>query len=179
MPFTPFHMGPALALKALAGRHFSVLVFGVAQVAMDIEPLVGLIRGSPVLHGWTHTYVGALGIGAVTACVAPPLCRPILAFWNRLLDELLFQWHVSEAGIGIVPALSGAFIGTLSHVALDSLMHADMGPLRPWSHSNGLLGWIEPLDLHLYCVRAGVFGLLFWCGRGAWRKRRQRLGAVD
>lgn len=178
MPFTPFHMGPALALKALTGRHFSVLVFGIAQVAMDIEPLVGLIRGSRVLHGWTHTYIGALGIAAVVACVAPPICRPILSVWNHLLDELQFPWHVSESGIGTFPALSGAFIGTLSHVALDSFMHADIEPLRPWSASNGLLGSIETLDLYLYCVRAGVLGMLAWYVRGVWRKRRQRADAA-
>ena len=51
MPFTPFHMGAGLALKAMAGRHFSVLTFGMAQVAMDIEPLVGMLRGAAVLHG--------------------------------------------------------------------------------------------------------------------------------
>lgn len=55
MPFTPFHMGAGLALKAVAGRHFSVLTFGIAQVAMDIEPLVGMLRGAAVLHGPTHT----------------------------------------------------------------------------------------------------------------------------
>ena len=46
MPFTPRHLGPGFAIKALAGRHFSLLTFGVAQVTMDIEPLVGLIRGA-------------------------------------------------------------------------------------------------------------------------------------
>ncbi|MCB1770876.1 MAG: hypothetical protein KDJ31_14465 [Candidatus Competibacteraceae bacterium] len=42
MPFTPLHRGPGLAIKALAGRRFSLLTFGIAQVAMDIEPLIGL-----------------------------------------------------------------------------------------------------------------------------------------
>jgi hypothetical protein len=38
MPFTPLHMGPGLAIKALAGHRFSILTFGIAQVAMDVEP---------------------------------------------------------------------------------------------------------------------------------------------
>ncbi len=59
MPFTPFHMGPGLLVKAVAGRHFSILTFGIAQVAMDIEPLMGLMRGATVLHGPTHTYPAA------------------------------------------------------------------------------------------------------------------------
>jgi hypothetical protein len=51
MRFTPLHMGPALALEGVGARHFNVLVFGIAQLAMDIEPLVGLVQGAEVLHG--------------------------------------------------------------------------------------------------------------------------------
>jgi biotin transporter BioY len=69
MPATPLHMGAGLAIKALAGRHFSVLAFGVAQVAMDIEPLVGIISGADVLHGPTHTYLGAFVIAVVVTAL--------------------------------------------------------------------------------------------------------------
>jgi hypothetical protein len=48
MPFTPFHMGPGLAVKAVFGRYFSLMVFGFSQVAIDIEPLVRIIRGDAV-----------------------------------------------------------------------------------------------------------------------------------
>ncbi len=34
MPFTPFHMGPGTAIKAVTGRHFSLTIFGFAQVLM-------------------------------------------------------------------------------------------------------------------------------------------------
>ena len=37
MPFTPFHMGPGLAVKAVCGRYFSLVVFGFSQVAIDIN----------------------------------------------------------------------------------------------------------------------------------------------
>ena len=33
-PFTPLHLGPGLALKALGGRHFSLMVFAGAQVRL-------------------------------------------------------------------------------------------------------------------------------------------------
>lgn len=36
MPFTPIHLGPGAACKAIGGRHFSFMVFGGAQVLMDI-----------------------------------------------------------------------------------------------------------------------------------------------
>jgi len=66
MPFTPFHMGPGLAVKAVTGRYFSLTVFGFCQVAIDIEPLVRMIRGDIVIHGFTHTYLGATLIAFVS-----------------------------------------------------------------------------------------------------------------
>jgi hypothetical protein len=63
MPVTPLHMGPALAAKALCGRHFSLLVFGFSQVVIDLEPLIRIQRDDAVLHGFTHTYLGATLLG--------------------------------------------------------------------------------------------------------------------
>ncbi|MGR9013877.1 MAG: DUF4184 family protein [Gammaproteobacteria bacterium] len=78
MPFTPFHMGAALIVKPAAQRHFSVIAFGVAQIAMDIEPLIGMLKNSENLHGHTHTFIGALVIGLLVALVTAYICRPIL-----------------------------------------------------------------------------------------------------
>lgn len=176
MPFTPFHMGPALAFKAVSGRYFSVLVFGIAQVAMDIEPLIGMIRGANVLHGWTHSYVGATLIGLLVALLLPPLCRRLLVRWNVELAHHGAGWLGSPAGIGWVPSATGAFVGTYSHVVLDSIMHPDMTPLSPWSASNALLGFISIGDLHAACVVAGVFGMAVWLARGLWARRQRRAG---
>lgn len=174
VPFTPFHMGPALALKAVSGRYFSVLAFGIAQVAMDIEPLVGMVRNADVLHGWSHTYVGATFIGILVALVAPPLCRLISARWNSELEHHDVGWLGSPENVGWVPVSTGVFVGTYSHVALDSIMHADISPLSPWSESNRLLGVISIGELHTVCVAAGVFGVAVWITLGLWVKRQRR-----
>jgi len=96
LPFTPFHMGPALALKAVSGRYFSVLVFGIAQIAMDIEPLIGMILNADVLHGWSHTYVGATVIGILVTFAAPPSARLILRRWNSELERHGVGWFGSS-----------------------------------------------------------------------------------
>jgi membrane-bound metal-dependent hydrolase YbcI (DUF457 family) len=54
----------------------------------------------------------------------------------------------------------GAFVGTYSHVLLDSVMHSDMRPLAPLSDSNALLHVITVESLHLACVLAAVLGVL-------------------
>lgn len=171
MPFTPLHMGPGLAIKALAGRRFSVPTFGIAQVAMDIEPLIGLVRGSSVLHGPTHTYLAAFVIAIVVAIVSPPICRPILRRWNR---ELLFYrlgWLVEPESFSPLPVITGAFVGTIFHVILDSIMHSDISPFSPWSNTNALLGLISIEALHQFCMVAGLVGVVGWLFV-AWCKQR-------
>jgi hypothetical protein len=70
VPFTPFHMGPGLGVKAILGQRFSWMIFGLSQVAMDVEPLVRILRHDPEVHGFTHTYLGATLIGAVGCVLA-------------------------------------------------------------------------------------------------------------
>ncbi|WP_295408053.1 DUF4184 family protein [uncultured Thiocystis sp.] len=171
MPFTPLHLGPGFAIKALAGRHFSLLTFGVAQVAMDIEPLIGLMNGADRLHGITHTYLAALMIAVAVAVIAPTLCRPLLRRWNRELVFYRWEGLVTPAVSTPVAVIAGAFVGTLSHVLLDRLMHADLTPFTPWSDANGLLGLMSIPAVHQGCLMAGLFGLAVWL-MVAWRQRR-------
>jgi hypothetical protein len=124
MPFTPFHMGPGLALKAVAGRHLSLMVFGVSQVAMDLEVLVRIVRQDPVLHGFTHTYAGATLVGAVSAVVGKPLSQAILDRIRGGPEDRAYLFLLGPPRLSWRAALVGAFAGTWSHVLLDSFMHA-------------------------------------------------------
>ena len=62
-------------------------------------------------------------------------------------------------------AAAGAFIGTYSHVALDSLMHLDIRPFAPFSDDNAILGAISYPMLHVACAVAGVAGVALWLVR--------------
>ncbi|MEY2633278.1 MAG: hypothetical protein RIR00_1932 [Pseudomonadota bacterium] len=170
MPFTPFHLGPGLAIKAIAGERFSLIAFGLAQVAMDIEPLLGMLRGAAVLHGPTHTYLGAALIAPGVAGLVPLLGSPLLRRWNRELACLgLDRWRAPEKWSPLPIAL-GAGLGTLSHVLLDSLMHTDIQPLAPWSAVNALWHLLPVSALHELCIASGGLGLLGWLGRGLRRQ---------
>lgn len=60
MPSTPFHIGAAMLIKPAATTRFSLIAFGLAQIIIDIEPGIDMLRGSPVLHGASLTVIGAL-----------------------------------------------------------------------------------------------------------------------
>lgn len=167
MPFTPFHFGPGMAMKAAMGRHFSLVAFGAAQVAMDIEPLLHMLRGDARLHGFTHTWLGALLVGAVAWPGAKLLYPPLAAVWNAGLDGPRFA---IAPRVDWMPAAVGAFAGTLSHVVLDAVMHADMTPFAPFAAGNPWLHALSIETLHLACVAAGVFGFAAWTLRAAMRR---------
>jgi len=163
MPFTPFHLGPGALCKAVGGRHFSFMVFGGAQVLMDIEPLIGLLRQQPILHGHTHTLAGALFIGSAAALLGRPISEWVLRLLS--IDHARLRWRA---------AVAGAFIGTCSHVMLDALMHADMRPWWPLAEGNALLGAVPLGALHLLCLGCGVLGAACLALRARQRARSRR-----
>jgi hypothetical protein len=160
MPFTPFHLGPGAALKAVCGRHFSFMVFGGTQVLMDIEPLIGIIEGKSVLHGYSHTIVGATIIGSAAGIIG----RPISIYVLKLLriKHHAFSWLAS---------FSGSLIGSFSHIALDAIMHSDMNPFWPLVQGNNLLGLITNSSLHVLCLGLGVFGGIVMARRAAFNAK--------
>lgn len=155
-------MGAALIVKPAAKRHFSVITFGLAQIAMDIEPGIGMMLDRDILHGPGHTLIGALLIALVIVWIAPHICNQILARYNR---EVLFYeipWLCEPGSVTRTAVLSGALFGTLSHVVLDSLMHADIRPLAPLTADNPLLGLVSHDGVYVWCVVFGVAGAAAW-----------------
>ncbi|MFC1747796.1 metal-dependent hydrolase [Pseudomonadota bacterium] len=151
MPFTPLHMGPGILIKALLQGSFSLMVFGWAQIVMDLQPLFVMISGEGHLHGFSHTYVGAALLALFSALSGKYLSE----FGLRVLglskqdNPINISWWV---------AIASAFIGTFSHVVLDSIMHSDVEPFYPVSVSNGLHGIISVEFLHQLCLYSALFG---------------------
>ena len=147
MPFTPIHLGAGLAAKAIGQRQFSLMIFAGSQVLMDIEPLLGIIYGWPVLHGISHSLGGALLIGTIAALIGKPISQWVLRCF--MYDQWLITWPV-----GFI----SAYVGTFSHIALDAIMHSDMNPFWPLLHGNPWLGIITINQLHLLCLVLGIIG---------------------
>jgi len=151
MPITPFHFGPGAAIHAIAPKHVSFLAFCSANVLIDIEPLYYMVTGQYPLHRFLHTYIGATIIMVATA---------LIFFFALKLASLvglpnLFQWQSLKP----LPICLGAAAGSYSHIVLDSVMHADIVPLSPFSEVNVLYQLVSLGELHLFCVFAAVLGL--------------------
>lgn len=157
MPFTPIHMGPGILIKSLLQGSFSLMVFGWTQIVMDIQPLIVLISGEGHLHGFTHTYIGAILIAIFAALTGKYLSE----FGLKTL-----RISENENPISIVwwVVFLSAFIGSFSHVLLDSIMHSDVEPFFPFTLDNQLLGLVSVSMLHKLCLYSGLVGAAIYYG---------------
>lgn len=177
LPFTPFHMGAALVVKPALNHRFSVISFGIAQVAMDVEPGIRMWAHADVLHGPTHTFLGALIMAFIVMLIAPGICNRLLAKWNKEVACCKQPWLAHAEPVSKLAIANGAFFGTLSHVVLDSLMHHDIRPLNPFSESNPFMSVATSDGVYQACVVAGVLGITSWFalrGIGRYRVKGER-----
>lgn len=148
MPFTPFHMGPGLLVKGILQGSFSLMIFGWSQIVIDIQPLVVMLSGRGHVHGFTHTYLGATLIAAVSAVSGKFAADLVLRILRRTRFTPI-SWPV---------AIGSALIGTYSHVVLDAIMHSDVEPFAPLTLVNPFLGIISVATLHKLCLLSGLAG---------------------
>lgn len=160
IPFTPFHFGPGLLIKACVSRSFWLTSFVAANVLIDVEVLVYIVRDDPPIHRHLHTYAGGTGIGILAGALMFATmellrrCRP-----NS--DHITSGLTSTHKSVLLGQSLIAGLIGGVSHIFLDSFMHRDMHPWRPFSDENGLVGMVSVGSLHGGCALAGLFGLVF------------------
>ncbi|TDF41525.1 hypothetical protein EYS14_01315 [Alteromonadaceae bacterium M269] len=151
MPFTPFHMGPGILIKALLQASFSLMVFGWSQIVMDLQPLWVLIQGHGHLHGFSHTFVGGSLLATFSGLTGKYLSEVGLRIIgiSKASNPIKISWLV---------AYTSAFIGCFSHVVLDAIMHSDVQPFYPFTLSNDFLHTMSIGDLHKICLYSGLAG---------------------
>jgi membrane-bound metal-dependent hydrolase YbcI (DUF457 family) len=150
MPITPFHFGLGAALHGVAPKHVSFISFCAANVFIDIESLYNLVNQRYPVHAFFHTYFGASLIAFGTVMLFIALRWFASKFW--LPD--IFSWR----SLNIKQVAVGACLGAYSHVVFDSVMHADIRPLAPFSNANSLQGAITLTELHLLCLALALLG---------------------
>lgn len=152
LPFTPFHWGPA-SIGLLFKRHVHLPTFLVANMILDIEPLVVLVWGLHYpLHGYAHTFLGAVLVGVGLACVMRLLNKPL----HGLLDSLALLPREPLEFNGFVLAGVG---GTVVHVLLDAPLYPEMRPFYPCS-SNPLYHPALTFHIYAFCGITMVVGFI-------------------
>lgn len=150
MPFTPFHLGPALLIGLIAYRYLDLPTLLIASIIVDVRTALvffGILDGPP--HGILHTFIAgtvlAFGlIGAIT---------PFRSYIQQYMDKIdLFQNYTDSTIVG------AAFLGIYSHVFLDSILYTDITPFYPLS-ANPLLNTVSTSWIYSLCVFCGIIGL--------------------
>jgi membrane-bound metal-dependent hydrolase YbcI (DUF457 family) len=158
MPFTPFHLGPAILIGFILLRYLDLPTFIVASVLVDLEPLAVLVFGLPgPLHGFFHSFLGA---SVAAALLAGVMLR------GRGFLEPAYVFLGLEGDGRPRRFLVAVLLGTWSHVLLDAPLYGDMRPFFPlWG--NSLLGVDLYLGLGVYrfCLLSGVVGVALFVSR--------------
>lgn len=144
-------MGPGIFVKAVLQGSFSLMVFGWTQIVMDLQPLWVMVTGDGKLHGFSHTYLGALLIAAFSALTGKYLSEIGLRILVISKEDypIRITWWV---------CFLSAYIGSLSHVLLDGIMHADVTPFFPVTDANHVHGLLSVTALYDFCRFSGIIG---------------------
>jgi len=162
MPITPLHMGPGILIKAILQGFFSLIIFGWAQLLMDIQPILVVLTGKGNLHGFSHTYIGATLIAIFSALTGRWIYQAIMLFIKKdFTDYQKILFDVPKK-LTVRICIISAFIGTYSHVLLDIIMHADVEPYYPIYLHNDVNLIISIENLYKLCIYTGLFGAVIF-----------------
>jgi hypothetical protein len=138
---------------------------------MDFDPIGRFLGGGNLLHGPVHSILGATIVGAIVVVLGKPLGERLLCLWNRRLSSGQREWLYVEPRVTWPEAAVGAFVGTYSHVLLDSIMHTDVRPMYPFRDVNDLVGIISVEKLDALCLALSVIGVLIILTVTFWRRK--------
>ena len=109
MPFTPFHLGPALLFGLALSAVFDLPTLLLASVIPDVEPFCVMyfhVQGYP-LHGFFHSYLGASILAIAVALIIYPL--------RDWVNKIMSIFRVSQK-FSFRKILFTSFVGVYSHV---------------------------------------------------------------
>lgn len=137
MPFTPFHLGPAMLLGFKYERKLDLMSLALASVVLDIEPFLSIVTGKGAVHGFFHSFLGASIAGMITFVI---LCTPCFC---RIVDRLRTFFRI-EQKTSLKMVTSAVFFCIYLHVFLDSFLYPEIKPLYPSTYN--------PLYNHAFLV---------------------------
>jgi membrane-bound metal-dependent hydrolase YbcI (DUF457 family) len=155
MPYTPFHLGPALGLGLPFRKYVHVPTFMLANVILDVEPFLVLQYGlNYPLHGYLHTFLLSFFVGLLLGYAAFILERFVQPIYKVVLLE-------SSSSLNLKSFLLSGALGTWLHVLLDSPLYADIQPFYPLT-TNPLYNPALSIEVYSLCIWMGLFGIVWY-----------------
>jgi membrane-bound metal-dependent hydrolase YbcI (DUF457 family) len=170
MPFTPFHLGPAVGLGLPLRKYIHTPTFILANVIVDVEPFLVLFLGLRYpLHGYLHTFLLAFLLGLALGYTMLLLEKPL---------HPLYEAFLLEPAINLNPKsfILAGVSGTMLHVLLDSPLYSDIQPFYPLT-TNPLYNAALTLEIYIICVWTGIIGIVYYVGLlvfSAYKKLHQK-----
>jgi len=157
MPFTPFHLGPALCLGLPLRKYMHAPTFIVANVILDVEPFLVIMFGLDYpLHGYLHTFLLAFFVGLALGYALLLLEGYLYPLYKMLLLE-------TDRKTNLKPFVLVGAMGTMLHVLLDSPLYSDIRPLYPLT-TNPLYNPALSSEVYSLCVWMGILGIVIYVG---------------
>lgn len=167
MPFTPYHVGPALLVALLLYPLLDIPALIVSSLILDIEPLLGLIGFLPWSpHGIFHSFTMGIFVGILVT-------GGFFLLRKYLKPIALPKAFAQEPSIKntVISSVVGVYI----HIVLDAFVYTDLNLFYPLQW-NPLLEVVPrstvinfclislPIALILYMIRSTVY---------AWQQSRK------
>ncbi len=155
MPFTPFHLGPALVIGIILIYYIDFPTLLVTSVILDIEPfLVLLLDLNYPLHGFFHSFLGGTIIILLLSFFMFKI-RPIL---NPITDFFKIEQKSSFLNI-----LTASIIGIYSHILLDAPLYSDMQPFFPLNFNPFLnASGVPEITIYLFCAYCFIAAIMLY-----------------
>lgn len=140
MPITPLHLGILAPINHWLPGKVSNLSFWLVTLWLDASAIacyaLGLEMGE--FHGpETHSFIAAMAIAGIVS---------ILGMFVISLKHL---WENVNIGPQVFAWLLGAYLGGLTHILLDAMVHSEMLPIHPLPGNPFYWGGMEPVSLLL------------------------------
>jgi len=155
MPFTPFHFGAHACVALPIDKHINTIVFILANVVIDIEPLLVMVFNlSYPLHGCAHTFIGASIVGGIWG---------FIAYQFRTTFEAVLETLKLPHKFALKQYILSGILGALLHVLFDAPLYADIRPFYPLE-TNPLYGLISsPLMYGICSILFVLAVILYFC----------------
>ncbi len=139
MPFTPYHLGPALVAGLPLRRYLHAPTFILGNLVLDLEGFTVILFGlSYPLHGYLHTVLFAVVVGLLLGIAMYALEKPMQAFYKKIQLE-------NSNTLKLPSFLLAGVLGSVLHVLFDAFLYSEMQPFFPLT-LNPLLNFGVPIS---------------------------------